>query len=514
MLVSVLSVFLTATSLSAVGFINVKDRARSDMFESGKALEMAIQDLMHYSEVANVRRKLVVATQALEHNPSLERACLYDAAGMLVAVFDRNQLALQRKAQDPSVTDMAFMQAVQGQLTEVGGGCPSVPIRAEQDLPELHRVQSIRPSEARGGDDGEPVGTMYLEADLDLQEKYILQQSIIVLAITVLAVVTCYLLAIRMQRTISRPIQHLSEAARKVTIYKDYSIRVPLRERGYSYEIHQLLESFNLMLVDIEDRDSRLMRKNVELSRAKEAAESANMSKSQFLANISHELRTPLNAIIGFSSIITNQLFGPLGNAKYHDYAHDIHESGVHLLDVINDILDISKAEAGKLSLKLEAFDIEEALLKCKQILNERAIDGGIKVTLDIPNDIDRLVADRVRFIQIMLNLMSNAIKFTDRGGQVDVKVVMEAAGREVNYFTIQVIDTGIGMRKEDIDMAFETFGQVDGGLDRKYEGTGLGLPLTKKLVDLHNASIRIDSQVGKGTTVTLRFISDTALLR
>jgi signal transduction histidine kinase len=379
----------------------------------------------------------------------------------------------------------------------------------------LHLVHQVpAPEGIENAMNGPEGGFLYLEADLDLQEKYILSQSILVLVITLVAMVICYLLASRMQRTISRPIQDLSEVARKVTIYKDYSIRVPVKDRLYSYEIHQLLESFNLMLVDIEDRDSRLMRKNVELSRAKEAAESANMSKSQFLANISHELRTPLNAIIGFSSIITNQLFGPLGNAKYHDYAHDIHESGVHLLDVINDILDISKAEAGKLSLKIEAFDVQEALLKCKQILNERAVDGGIRVTLDIPEDIDRLVADRVRFIQIMLNLMSNAIKFTDRGGAVDVKVEMEAAGQEVNYFTISVTDTGIGMRREDIDMAFETFGQIDGGLDRKYEGTGLGLPLTNKLVDLHNASIRIDSQVGRGTVVTVRFISDPALLR
>ena len=513
MLVCVFSIILTAISISVINYHRMRSQITGELLHSAQLLSQQSKTLIPYAHLSNIQRKLFQTIGQLSYHHSIAYACIYNQKHEVLAVYDKHDSSLLSLLSNQDNQD-AYVKKANEFLREKRERCPD--LTGKSDLDDISNG-IVFPINEIGHDENNasyPVGYAFLMSSTANEESYIMDQTLVVAAITLLTLSLCYFLAAQLQRNISSPIQELSEATRKVTIYKDYSIRVVQNPKAYSEEINQLVENFNLMLVDIEDRDSRLMRKNVELNRAKEAAESANMSKSQFLANISHELRTPLNAIIGFSSIIVNQLFGPLGNEKYSDYANDIHESGIHLLDIINDILDLSKAEAGKLSLKLEAFNVEEALNKCQQILGERAVDGGVSVNITVQKNIDKLIADRVRFIQIMLNIMSNAIKFTDRGGRVDVEVGMEAAGREVNYFTVTVSDTGIGMRKEDIDMAFETFGQVDSGLDRKYEGTGLGLPLTKKLVDLHNASIRIDSELKRGTKVTIRFISDPGLLR
>jgi signal transduction histidine kinase len=274
-------------------------------------------------------------------------------------------------------------------------------------------------------------------------------------------------------------------------------------------EIQTLVKAFNSMLEEIQGRDHQLLRKNEELGKAKEFAESANRAKSHFLANISHELRTPLNAIIGFSSILINQLFGPLGHNKYTEYSKDINDAGVHLLDIINDILDLSKAEAGRLSLVFEEVFIERAINKCITIISERSAEGGVSISTDIPKNLPPVVADRLRFIQIILNILSNAVKFTHKGGSIHITVTTESRGGVITDYVVTIRDTGIGMSQENIDTAFQSFGQIDSDLNRKYEGTGLGLPLTKKLVDLHHGSIRIHSELAVGTTVVLHFLAN-----
>ncbi len=201
-----------------------------------------------------------------------------------------------------------------------------------------------------------------------------------------------------------------------------------------------------------------------------------------------------------------NQLFGALGDQKYMEYAKDINESGAHLLDIINDILDLSKAEAGRLNLSFEEVHVSKSINKCLTIVTERAEKGKVAITTDIPKMLPSLVADRLRFIQIVLNILSNAVKFTKEGGKVHIVVSTEEENGAVKTFIIKVHDTGIGMSKEDVDKAFQSFGQVDSGLNRKYEGTGLGLPLTKKLIDLHYGHIMMESELGRGTTVTLTF--------
>ncbi|WP_420348499.1 PAS-domain containing protein [Pelagibius sp.] len=239
-----------------------------------------------------------------------------------------------------------------------------------------------------------------------------------------------------------------------------------------------------------------------QLRSAKEEAELASRAKSDFLANVSHELRTPLNAIIGFSEIIKDQLFGPMGNQRYREYAIDIHDSGTHLLSLINDILDLSKIEAGKFELHEEPIDLEAATKASFRIMRDRAEEAGVVLILDFPAQLPRLRADPRAVKQILLNLLSNAVKFTDAGGQVSVEARMLGSGG----LRVQVKDTGIGIAEEDIAKAMAPFGQVDSSLSRKYEGTGLGLPLTRRLVDLHGGCLTLASKAGQGTSVTIDF--------
>jgi signal transduction histidine kinase/HAMP domain-containing protein len=235
--------------------------------------------------------------------------------------------------------------------------------------------------------------------------------------------------------------------------------------------------------------------------RAKLAAETASAAKSRFLANMSHELRTPLNAIIGFSEIISGQLFGVISNTKYVDYATDIMRSGRHLLDVINSVLEISRSETGKMELQGETVDLRYILLDCAKLVQEQCDGANLTLSvsgLDTPLPV---FGEKAKLRQIFLNLLSNAIKFTDAGGTVSI-------GAEASDGAVTVIigDTGIGMSPEDIEIAMTPFAQVDSRLARRYEGAGLGLPLTKTFVDLHNGELVLDSAPGFGTHARVRF--------
>ena len=231
-------------------------------------------------------------------------------------------------------------------------------------------------------------------------------------------------------------------------------------------------------------------------------AQAANKAKTEFLANMSHELRSPLNAVIGFSKVMMDELFGPLGEPKYEGYVRDIHESGRHLLRLINDILDLAKIEAGKIQLDEQLTDVTETVRFCLKIISDGADTDGVKLLVNIPPDLPMLYADEQRLKQILINLLSNAVKFTEANGEVRLRISVSEHGR----FVFEVSDTGIGMAEEDLTRVMEPFTQVDGSLSRKYEGTGLGLPITRSFMELHGGKLELKSRLGVGTTATMIF--------
>jgi signal transduction histidine kinase len=257
---------------------------------------------------------------------------------------------------------------------------------------------------------------------------------------------------------------------------------------------------------DITDQETV----TTDLRSAKEQAELANRAKSEFLANMSHELRTPLNAIIGFSQIMTQQMFGPLGSPRYREYAGDVLNSSQHLLQIINDILDMAKIEAGRVELHETPIEIGALFEGCLRLVRERAEAAGIMLRRDLPDDMPYLNGDERLVKQILLNLLSNAAKFTQRGREVTVAARIEAGGG----CALSVIDTGIGIAAENIPKVLQPFGQVDASYARAHGGTGLGLSIVRALVELHGGAFTLDSTLGQGTTATVRFAAARVIRR
>jgi signal transduction histidine kinase len=240
-----------------------------------------------------------------------------------------------------------------------------------------------------------------------------------------------------------------------------------------------------------------------ELSRRLEKSETTSQAKSAFVAEMSHELRTPLNAILGFSELLRDERFGPLGSPKYKDYATVIHESGSYLLRIVDDLLDLSRAEAGKLEVRLEQVDASKVVAATVRMLAGLAKDAGVDVRVDIPEDFPSLRTDEQRLGQVLVNIVTNALKFTPPGGFVTVQGRHDPTEGAV---LLVVSDTGVGIAPEDIPMALSPYGQVGRRNTAKHKGTGLGLPLTKRLVEALGATFELRSKVGVGTVVTLRF--------
>jgi signal transduction histidine kinase len=300
---------------------------------------------------------------------------------------------------------------------------------------------------------------------------------------------------------IAKPVTQLVTSMRRIAT-GDISASVPSLEHSTELgDMARAVQVFKEKSIENQRLHDQEARRSTELARARDEAQAANRTKSEFLANMSHELRTPLNAIIGFSEVMKAQIYGPLGDTRYTDYAGDIHNSGQHLLEIINDILDIAKVEAGKLELRLDRVDVRQLFSACERLMQNKAATAGVTLVVKPVDSVSEVVADEIRLRQILLNLLSNSVKFTPRGGYVTLLAERGPDGAR----DFKVIDSGIGMSEGELAVAMEPFRQIDSTLSRKYEGTGLGLPLTKALIELHGGTFILASKPGTGTTATVR---------
>jgi signal transduction histidine kinase len=334
----------------------------------------------------------------------------------------------------------------------------------------------------RVGDSSAILAVGILKSDIIARVNQLLYRRMVEIGVAVLIVSAMGLLGGEL--LVFGPLRELARTAKRLGAGDSSSrVRLPIAVG----EMIQLGHAFNRMAADLGERQAKLIK--------------ADRAKSEFLANMSHELRTPLNSVIGFAEIIGSQAMGPVGDAAYVEYAEHIRESGRHLLGLINDILDLSKVEAGRMELVEDTVDFGATIRGAVGMLQDQAEKAGVQLICTVPKRPIAVRADSQRLRQVVLNLVSNAIKFTDAGGRVTTEIAIDAESRP----TLAVEDTGIGIAAEDLPRVMEVFGQVQTQLNRTRSGTGIGLPLTKRLVEMHGGTLDLASQPGIGTTVTVR---------
>jgi signal transduction histidine kinase len=326
------------------------------------------------------------------------------------------------------------------------------------------------------------------------QENQAQQRFIVALILIFVAIAIAALAFLLIFQRVIRPLRILTRSMEAV-IAGDMKHVIPMQDRRD--EFGQFARTINLFR-DVTLEREQLKSESLQNLADKEAAEAASRVKSEFLANMSHELRTPLNAIIGFSDTMRSRLFGPM-HARYEEYAGLINESGLHLLNLITDILDLSKIEAGKFVLDPRPVDLAESIASCLEMMRRRAEETGINLTASVPGNLPEIIADPRSVKQILLNLLSNAVKFTPAGGSVSVSVQPLEGG-----MLVAVRDNGIGIPEKTLARIGLAFEQADNDPMRAREGTGLGLALVKSLVAQHGGKMRIESRQGAGTTVAI----------
>ena len=509
LLTSFITVALALSLFNLKEVFNYRQIAKNNLTILAQVVGQNCASAMLFNDSSNATENL----SYLSIEPEIIKAILFDKKNQTFATYHHQKLPSARNV-DASTSDQPIKPEQIKNFHDQGlyEGLPFFDKYLDVIVPILFNDEKL--------------GNLYIQYGMDSFYRELLARLFALIIILLGASIFAYLLAHKSQKLFTTPITNLVSRIGEITQNNDYQIRI---ENPYKQEFGILISGFNNMLIQIQKRDEELEAHRdhlenevwqrtqdlqmamLDLTKAKEAAEASDRAKSEFLANMSHELRTPLNHIIGFTDLVLSQKCGTL-NELQNEYLSDVTTSSQHLLSLINDILDLAKVEADKMELELGEIQIVPFLEQSLKMVKERALNHQLQLAFDVESDLGLIQADERKLKQILYNLLSNATKFTPDGGRITVTAERSLADGQTpganaleqsEWLKISIKDSGIGISAEDLERIFKSFEQADSSASRQYQGTGLGLSLTRRMVELHGGRIWASS---KGTDMGSTF--------